>query len=182
MGEFKEVKGDLIKMAQEGVFDVIAHGVNCFCVQGAGLAPQMVKAFQTNNPLYYNLEDLFYKGDINKLGCIDYYTHYLLNGVPQFDQPRNNYTNSKKYKELIVINAYTQYNYGRNHIDGDQNPLDYEALTLCMRKINKIFLNKHIGLPLLGAGLARGNWDRIKKIIQSELTNMNVTIVHYNKE
>ena len=29
--EYQEIEGDLIKLAQEGKFDVIAHGCNCFC-------------------------------------------------------------------------------------------------------------------------------------------------------
>jgi O-acetyl-ADP-ribose deacetylase (regulator of RNase III) len=50
-----------------------------------------------------------------------------------------------------------------------------------MRKINHRFKGKHIGLPKIGAGLAGGDWDRIKKIIQSELTDCIVTVVIYKK-
>ena len=32
------VKGDLIKSAKEGQFDVIIHGCNCFNTMGAGIA------------------------------------------------------------------------------------------------------------------------------------------------
>jgi hypothetical protein len=48
---------------------VIVHGCNCYCTQKAGLAPQMVKAFRTD---YLPMEDDNYKGDINKLGTIDW--------------------------------------------------------------------------------------------------------------
>ena len=34
----KYIKGDLIKLAQKGKFDIIAHGCNCFCTMGAGIA------------------------------------------------------------------------------------------------------------------------------------------------
>ena len=37
--------GDLIQLAQEGAFDVIAHGCNCQCVIGAGIAKVIKKAF-----------------------------------------------------------------------------------------------------------------------------------------
>ena len=50
-------------------------------------------------------------------------------------------------KQLVVINAYTQFKYGRNHADGVKNPLDYEALTLCMRKINHEFPGKKNWTP-----------------------------------
>ena len=77
------------------------------------------------------------------------------------------------------MNAYTQFMYGKNHSDGVSKPLDYEALTLCMRKINQIFKGSHIGLPWIGCGLAGGDWRRVKAIIKRELKNFHVTIVHY---
>ena len=46
--EYKIIKGDLIEKSLNGEFDVIVHGVNCFCTQKSGLAPQMVKAFGTD--------------------------------------------------------------------------------------------------------------------------------------
>jgi O-acetyl-ADP-ribose deacetylase (regulator of RNase III) len=36
-------------------------------------------------------------------------------------------------------------------------------------------------MPKIGAGLAGGDWNRIKKIIQTELKDCKVTIVIYNK-
>lgn len=42
---YEEIEGDLIALAKQGLFDVIAHGCNCFCTMRAGIAPQMVKAF-----------------------------------------------------------------------------------------------------------------------------------------
>ena len=153
---YTEVFGDLIEKALNCEFDVIVQGNNCFCVQGAGLAPQMVKAFSTD---LFIMEDKIFKGDINKLGCIDYRYYPVLS--------------------LTVVNAYTQYNYSKNNIDSNYNPIDYEALTLCMRKINKIFKGKHIGLPQIGCGLAGGDWNKVKEIIQTELKDCTTTIVIY---
>jgi len=39
----------------------------------------------------------------------------------------------------------------------------------------------HIGLPKIGAGLAGGDWNRIKEIIKTELTDCKVTVVIYDK-
>ena len=80
---------------------------------------------------------------------------------------------------MYIVNSYTQYLYGKNHADGVSKPLDYDALTLCMRKINHVFKGKHIGLPTIGAGLAGGDWNRIKSIIQTELKDCDVTVVIY---
>ena len=151
MGTFKEIIGDLILMAKNGAFDVITHGVNCFCTHKSGIAVQFAKGFGTDR---FKYEHDILKGNIDKLGRIDYET----------------------FRKLTIINSYTQYGYGRDKVH-----LDYEALTLCMRKINHIFKGKHIGLPKIGCGLAGGDWERVKLILQTELKDMDVTVVHYGK-
>ena len=166
---YQEIEGDLIKFAKESKFDVIAHGCNCFCTMGAGIAPQMAKEFGCDK---FALEKPWYKGNINKLGCIDFNKIDL--ATREIVHSCNPVSES-----LYVINAYTQYYYGRNHEDGVDIPLDYEALTLCMRKINFRFKGRHIGLPQIGCGLAGGDWDRVKSIIQSELCDCDITIVIY---
>ena len=169
---YKEINGDLIALAKEGKFDVITHGCNCLSNMGAGIAPQMAKAFGVNT---FEMER---QGpDIEKLGCIDYKTFVLGENTVWF---LDDYKNNKNEPELTVVNSYTQFKYGKNHTDGVSRPLDYEALTLCMRKINNVFKGKHIGLPKIGAGLAGGDWNRIKSIIQTELKDCDVTVVIYS--
>jgi len=158
-----EIEGDLIGLAKAGFFDVIAHGCNCFCIMGAGIAPQMADNFNCHK---YRLEEPQHRGDINKLGCIE-------------AKPFSVRLDAVRYKEVMVVNAYTQYTLGKNHKGGVAIPLDYEALTLCMRKINHLFKGFHVGLPQIGCGLAGGDWERVKKIIQEELTSCKVTIVIY---
>lgn len=164
---YKEIKGDLIKLALEGEFDVIAHGCNCFCTMKSGIAPQMATAFGCDK---YPREVDFLKGDINKLGSIDVQKRSIQLCYQE------KLTTVPISGVLIVINAYTQYYYGRNS-PGCNQPLDYSALTLCLRKINHIFKGKHIGLPQIGCGLAGGDWNKVKEIIQKELCDMNITIV-----
>jgi hypothetical protein len=36
-----------------------------------------------------------------------------------------------------------------------------------------------IGIPMIGAGLAGGDWDIIEKIINRVTRNMNITLVKY---
>lgn len=187
---YKEIEGNLITLALQREFNVIVHGCNCFCTMGAGIAPQMAKTFDADI-LYLEYEE--YKGDINKLGSINFI------GV-DINEPKNWITEEDTLARdnvsnlLYVVNAYTQYGLGSNHGSGSPHPLDYEALRLCLRKINKIFKHKSIGLPLIGCGLAGGVWDinelpsldnyplgfkDVKTIIQEELVDMDVTIVHF---
>jgi len=147
----KEIKGDLIKLAREGNFDVIVHGCNCFCRMGSGLAPQIKENF----PEAWEADKQTTTGDINKLG---------------------NYTFGF-YQSLTIINAYTQYSY-----DASKKPLDYEALTLCLKKINFEFRGMSIGVPQIGAKRGGGDWNRIKNIIENELKDMDVTIIYFDGE
>lgn len=168
---YQEIEGDLIALAKQGEFDVITHGCNCLSNMGAGIAPQMAKAFGVNT---FEMET--WGATIEKLGCIDWKTFVLgKNSIWSLDRADNKLNEP----ELVVVNSYTQFRYGKNHTDGVSKPLDYEALTLCMRKINHTFKGKHIGLPKIGAGLAGGDWNRIKKIIQTELKDMKVSVVIY---
>lgn len=169
---YNEIDGDLIEEALKGSFDVVVQGNNCFCTQGSGLAPQFVEAFGTDK---FKMEDPKYKGDINKLGTIDYEKKW-------FPKPTKIGMNFGGF-ELYVVNSYTQYNFGSYRKDGDYKPpADYEAITMVMRKLNTIFKGKHIGLPyVIGAGLAGGDSDRITNIIKKELKDVDVTMVKLNK-
>lgn len=163
--KYNEIEGNLITLAQEGKFDVISHGCNCQNQMGAGIAPHMAKAFGCD---VFPLEHPKYKGDINKLGQIDYLTQTRSGGTSEFDIFDF---------DITICNLYTQYRYGKNHLDGDEKPVDYDAITLCMRKMNHVFKGKHIGLPKIGCGLAGGSWDIVSNIIKKELKDCDVTIV-----
>jgi O-acetyl-ADP-ribose deacetylase (regulator of RNase III) len=168
---YKEIEGNLIVLAKQGMFDVIAHGCNCFCTMKSGIAPQMAAAFGCDR---FSLEGVNHKGDINKLGGIDFECLYEVQYAGKTAWLKTPGTASTTGSRLFIINAYTQYSF-----NAKEKPFDYEASTLCMRKIAHKFPQMKIGLPKIGSGLAGGDWDIIKKIIQRELANMDVTIVIY---
>ena len=149
----KTVEGDLIEMALEGKFDCIAHGCNCFNTMGRGIALLIKKHF----PEAWQADQATKKGDISKLGIFTF-------------------AYSKRY-DLFVINVYSQYKYW-----GTKVKVDYKAIESSMRLINKYFRGRTIGLPMLGAGLAGGDWAIISKIIEKELANMDVTIVEWTRK
>jgi O-acetyl-ADP-ribose deacetylase (regulator of RNase III) len=57
-------RGDLVKMAKRGEFDVILHGCNCWCEMGAGIA----KAIRQGFPEAYQADLATTPGDWSKLG------------------------------------------------------------------------------------------------------------------
>jgi len=137
----KHVKGDLIQRAKDGEFNVIIHGCNCFNTMGAGIAPQIAKAF----PSAYNADQVTILGDKTKLGTISI----------GFEQ----------HLGLFVINAYTQFDYK------GKKPIDYAALQRSFAQIKTLFSGKKIGYPAIGCGLAGGNWDIVSKLIDVTLTD-----------
>lgn len=147
------IEGDLIELAQTGKFDVVAHGCNCFCTMKRGIAPQMAKAFDCDN---FELEKLMYKGDIRKLGNIDF----------------------KSIGTLTVVNIYSQYHF-HDPSPTSGIPLDYDALRLAFRKMNILFAKQHIGLPKIGCGYAKGDWNKVQRIIEQELKDCNITVVTF---
>lgn len=151
----KEIEGDLIELAKAGKFHMIVHGANCFCTMGSGIAKQIKENF----PWAFYADAQTAKGDITKLGN---YTKAVIT--------RNNIN-------FIVVNAYTQYGYGT-----DFPKIDYEALALCLRKLNHNYKGLRIGLPRIGAGLAGGDWERIREIISKELTDVEAVIVNYKNK
>lgn len=167
----KLIKGDLIKLAIAGEFDVIAHGCNCFCVQGGGIAREMSKRFWTNSPWSYPSEDKKYVGDISKLGNIESYS-FKLNDNPWF--PENNDRWDSKNIFVTVVNCYSQYEYGT-----DKMNLDYEALALCFKKINHMFRGQRVGLPWIGCGLAGGDKEVVKLLMINFLKDVDLTIVEF---
>ena len=146
----KTIKGDLIQLAKDGKFDVIAHGCNCQTVMGAGIA----KSIKQNFLPAYAADMKTTKGDRKKLGTCTFAA--IL--------PSN----------LIVVNAYTQFDY-----KGRGVKVDYDAVRSCMKWIAEKFPRSRIGLPKIGAGLAGGDWEKIQKIIEEEMFAVDVTIVEY---
>lgn len=140
-------KGDLLENAEQR-FDVIVHGCNCFNNMGAGIA----KSIKEKYPEAYRQDQKTKEGDKEKLGTIT---------VARYGSA----------KPFYVVNAYTQFKYG-----GGGRNADYDAIRSCMKRINEVFPGKHIGLPKIGAGLAKGDWSVIEKIIEDELTDVTYEV------
>jgi O-acetyl-ADP-ribose deacetylase (regulator of RNase III) len=162
----KVIMGDMIALAQGGRFDVVAHCCNCFCTMKKGIAPMMHNAFGCNDPEVFPMENDYYKGDMRKLGQIQAKVRQRLgwDSEQEFDQ------------NITVVNMYGQYHYWDPSPHGI--PLDYEALTICLRKLNHLYKGKHIALPgMIGCNNAGGDPLKVYNIIAKELKDCDVSIV-----
>ena len=81
--------------------------------------------------------------------------------------------------DTIILNCYTQKYLGKSKYANDTATMRYNAIRECMHKINIEYKGKHIGLPLIGCGLAGLNWNLVKQILIEELKDMEVSIVHF---
>src|SRR5215467_233248 len=98
--QMKVIRGDLVKLALAGRFDVIIHGCNCQCTMGAGIAKTIKQVF----PEAYEADLATAKGSRAKLGSLSAAT-IERNGC-----------------QLTVVNGYTQF-----HWRGSGVLVDYNA-------------------------------------------------------
>lgn len=151
--------GDLIAAAKNLEVDVIAHGCNCYCTMGSGIAPLIKNAF----PAAWKADLQTEKGSKDKLGT---FSHAIQDSV-------------------IIGNLYTQFGYwGRNKGLRD---LDYNAMYDSMALFRNMLVqrfgdNVQIGLPKIGAGLAGGEWSIIEAIILSTFGSLDVTVYVLDKK
>ena len=149
----KIMKGDLIKLAQDGVFDVIVHGCNCMHRMGAGIAKQIGQTF----PAALRADKQTARSK-TKLGT---YSSAVVEG-------------------LYVVNAYTQIAVGKSRSQSVKDRR-MQALIDVFKLIKRDFAGKRIGIPKIGAGLAGGNWTDISMTISEIMDGEDITVVKYRR-
>ena len=130
------VTGNLIDLAEQGHFDIIVQGCNCFNTMNSGLA----KEIKSRYPEVAVCDQKTSAGDYNKLG------NFTASGTI-FNRDHN----------FIVVNAYTQFDYGR---DG-KDRFEYTAFDLILQKLAFRWGHSKLGFPMIGCGLAGGDEKRI---------------------
>lgn len=137
----EEIQGDVFK-AKEQIF---IHGCNCHNAMGSGVA----KTVRAIYPEVWRVDQKTLWGDKNKLGSYTLWggKHYY------YDQ------------DITVINLYSQYKYGHTEVYAD-----YDAIRKGLETIEFVYRGASFAMPRIGAGLARGDWATIKKIIEEVFT------------
>lgn len=133
-------KQDLTSILANKEFQVFAHGCNCFCTMGAGIARTVKELY----PSVYEADKHTEKGNPAKLGTI----------CPVL-------IDENKY----IINAYTQFKFWSKLPD-----VDYKAIKHCFIQIRDFmqeFGFTELTIPKIGAGLAGGDWNTIEARIKA---------------
>lgn len=152
----KDVNGNLLNSD----CDIICHQVNCRGVMGAGIARQIANQFPLVRKVYINR----YNKGLAKLGEVDFV---------------------QVTRKKIVCNMYAQDRYGR-----DKQYTDYEAFKDCLDAIVdfiRISESKYsfkvckIGFPYrIGCGLAGGDWNIVRELIENRFSTENVEVEIYH--
>lgn len=167
----KIIKEDLFKLTFEGCFDIIAHGLNCFCTAPySGIAYHFENFFRISE---YGYEQKVFEKKFNKLGNLEFKDKYIHKITRQIiDKASYDKTIIKDmYYKVQVTNAYTQYKPG-----ADLNKI---ALLMCFTKLSH-YCNENnlkLGIPLIGGGIAGGNPLEIKSFMEQSFKNIDATLV-----
>jgi O-acetyl-ADP-ribose deacetylase (regulator of RNase III) len=142
----KHTKGNLIDMAEQGLFDVIVHGCNCVNTMGSGIAAEIRQRY----PEAYEADTVYTRqieedtnSQVQKLG--NYSTH-LVKGEHKF----------------LIVNAYTQVMFAPRDVDH----FEYASFEVILKKFTNEYGPFNIGFPYIGMGLAGGDKDRIIKMLE----------------
>lgn len=140
-------KGNLIDMAEAGMFDIIVHGCNCQNTMGSGIA----KEIRTRYPETYVVDTEYHKAL-----AFDY-------GEPFVFEKLGNYTECMPDDEkFTIVNAYTQVDYLPRGIDH----FEYDSFNMILRKLAVRFPDSRFGFPYIGMGLAGGDKTRIITMLE----------------
>lgn len=159
------VEGDLVKLALKGKYDAIVHGCNCHHKMNSGIARTIREVF----PEAYEADCAqTIKSDRSKLGS---YSHANI----QYEYKRGD--GEIMHDMLTIINAYTQFDYGT-----DKMNVDYDAIRKVFTKINEDYADMNIGIPMIGAGLAGGDWNIISSIINKVTPKLDIHLVEFGSK
>ena len=155
MGIFATVTGDVLKQTDT---KLIAHGVNCEGVMGAGVALQIKNKWPH---VYRDYATYCWRSrESNILGT---YLSVLADDI-----------------EHVVFNMFTQASTGY----GKQ--VSYDAVHDSFKALNDNWENYHnlnyksiLAIPMIGAGLGGGNWDIISKIIDDVTPNIQIQVYKF---
>ena len=129
------VKGNLLDLFDQGKFDVIVHGCNCFHEMMGGIAAQIAQRY----PEAVDADLRTEYGDDGKMG-----------------------TYSVAFRgDQVIINGYTQYLPGP-HADLDAIRSVFERLRINVLAEGETV---SVGIPMIGAGIGGLTWDEVEQII-----------------
>jgi len=153
-------KGNLLDAAVAGEVSIVMHGCNCFHAMGAGIAGEAARRF----PQIPQRDRRTIKGDVSKLASFSLakVTEEVLPAL----KPKQWEDKTPKGPKVTLdnpfqcINLYTQFQTGKDFIPS--------IFPSAIAHVNERFSGKTIGIPLLGCGIAGGDWVFVMNTLLTE--------------
>ncbi|MCM1222434.1 MAG: macro domain-containing protein [Lachnospiraceae bacterium] len=144
----KETFGDI----RDATEDIICHQVNCQGVMGAGVAKALYQQWP-NVKTHYQMLCHRISDPTKLLGEVQ-----IVDVTP----------------DKQVANVFGQLDFGR---DPYRKYTDYVALTNAFNEIRNRYHDKSLAFPYgFGCGLANGDWNIVRDMIDTYFSDMDVTI------
>lgn len=158
MTKINYTKGDLLDAPEY----IIVHGANSLGVMSSGVALAIKKKYPSAFKHYKKY--------------IDWRTSDPNRSIPV---ETGDLVPVRINEDRLVINAITQYEYGR-----DKNRLyaDYEGFRRACINIRSIVATTNqteVAMPFICCGLANGSWSVISNIIEEELISYSISVNIY---
>lgn len=147
-----DIKGDLL----ETDCKVIAHGVNCQNVMGSGVA----KVLYTKWPVIKEA----------------YHDYFIVNQIMDGSEVLGDIDDFTLDHDITFINCFTQEFYGYN----GKKYVSYDAIYDCFKQIASHY--EEVAIPRIGCGLAGGNWEIVKRIINDAVGDKCTVYAYYLNE
>ena len=147
-------QGDMVKhILSADALDAYAHQCNCFTAMGAGIAKSLAAQF----PEVKAADAATVTGDISKLGT---------------------------FTKAAVTPTSTVYNvYGQDYISRLVRTTNYPALFSGLRAVMEDMVSNGkstLGIPFIGCGLAKGNWEEVEPTIKALADKYNITVTVFS--
>ena len=160
--------GDILDV-QEGI---LVHGCNCQGVMGSGIAHSIRNRWPAVYDEYKrrHLAAGLFPGDVCFVGHAQ-----LLDSIPILSRHIHG-TTSQLPPRLVVANAMTQFEFGR---DSTRIYVDYDAVSAAFARIAIVARDSGLPIhfPLIGCGLANGQWAKVAQCIQAAVSpDANLTL------
>lgn len=154
------VKGNAITLAEKGNYVAFAHGCNCLCRMGRGIAKEVKERL----PAMWEADRVTGFGDRRKLGTFT----------------------TAQFPWGVGYNLYTQFSHSDKDdmVDWDKLPGLLKSLFEDMQRRGLSTLV----IPKICSGLARGNlteeeaWDRVEVLLHSHPKEIEVIVVEYKPD
>ena len=136
-----------------------AHGCNCQAKMGSGYAPLIANAFEGLREADIAYRNLMIKHKEKAESMLGYFSHFRVNNV-------------------TILNMYTQLYPGKDLRLGALEKV-FKVANNAIKFISDnsiIETTKDLHIPLIGCGIAGGDWDTVEQVIEATTPDINVHV------